>query len=322
MGCHTQPEHGVAFDSERKRVAILLAVYNGEMFLERQLETLARQSISAIDLWISDDGSGDSTQEIVRRVAKTWVKGKVRLIEGPGLGFAENFRSLLANPEVQADYVAFCDQDDVWDDDKLADALTWLTTQPDDVPALFCSRTRIIAIDGKPAGFSPLFRKEPSFQNALVQSIAGGNTMVMNRAARTVLLDASRRAEFVSHDWWCYLIVTGVGGKVHYSPDTKIGYRQHPGNLVGENNSWRARITRFDNLMRGRFSRWNDQNLAGLVACADLLTPEARETVRLFINARSRALPARIFALLRSGVCRQTVLSSVLLYLACALKKI
>ena len=98
----------------------------------------------------------------------------------------------------------------------------------DDVPALFCSRTRIITAEGEPAGFSPLFSKKPSFRNAIVQSIAGGNTMVMNRAARDIMLEASRRTGFVSHDWWCYLILTGVGGIVHYSPTAKIGYRQHP----------------------------------------------------------------------------------------------
>lgn len=310
-------------DSETKRVAILLAVYNGEAFLERQLETLARQSVSNIDLWISDDGSKDGSRAIVTQVAKRWTKGNVYSIEGPGRGFAENFRSLLTNPEIEADYFAFCDQDDVWDDDKLAIALEWLESQREDVPALFCSRTKTITTEGEPVGFSPLFSKKPSFRNAIVQSIAGGNTMVMNRAARSVMFEASRRTEFVSHDWWCYLIVTGVGGVVRYSPTAKIGYRQHPSNLVGENNSWRARMFRVGHLMKGRFVHWNDRNLAGLATCVDMLSPEARETIQLFSQARSSSLLfTRLSALIRARVYRQTLFGHIGLYVACILKRL
>jgi glycosyltransferase involved in cell wall biosynthesis len=323
MNCQMQLEKALPVNSKSKRVAILIAVYNGEAFLERQFETLARQSVSSIDLWISDDGSKDGSREIVRKVAEGWGKGNVHQIEGPGQGFAENFRSLLTNPEIEADYFAFCDQDDLWDDDKLAIALEWLKTQRADVPALFCSRTKTITAEGESAGYSPLFRKKPSFRNAIVQSIAGGNTMVMNRAARSIMLEASRRTEFVSHDWWCYLIVTGVGGVVHYSPTAKIGYRQHPSNLVGENNSWRARMFRVGYLMKGRFMHWNDRNLAGLATCVDILSPEARETMQLFLQARSSSfLFTRLSALIRAGVYRQTLFGHIGLYVACILKRL
>ena len=84
---------------------------------------------------------------------------------------------------------------------------------------------------------SPLFRRPPSFRNALVQSLAGGNTMVLNRPARDLVALASRRARFVSHDWWAYLLVTGAGGAVHYSAKPLVRYRQHAHNLVGANTS-------------------------------------------------------------------------------------
>jgi glycosyltransferase involved in cell wall biosynthesis len=308
--------------AQDKRVAILLAVFNGAEFLRDQIDTLARQTVPNIDIWASDDGSRDHSIPILQRAARDWKSGAFRILRGPSQGFAENFRSLLTNVDSDADYFAFCDQDDLWDQDKLAEALEWLATQDESIPALFCSRTRTITVDGKDAGFSPLFRKPPGFRNAMVQSIAGANTMVMNRAAWTVMREASLRTSFVSHDWWCYLIVTGVGGKVHYSPAAKIGYRQHPANLVGENNSLRARFSRMGRLMNGRFVRWNDENLAGLGACQDMLTPEALEVMRLFVRARTVGLFGRMAALMRSRVYRQTYFDQIGLYVACFLKKL
>lgn len=303
-------------------VAVLMAVCNGERFLAQQIRSISLQKSVRVDLWVSDDGSRDASTDIVRRVAETWRLGRVRLVEGPQRGFAENFRSLLVRAEINADYYAFCDQDDVWDDDKLAHAVAWLKTQASDRPALYCSRTRIISADGETVGQSPLFSRAPSFRNALVQSIAGGNTMVMNRAARELLLEASRRTGFVSHDWWCYMLVSGAGGNVFYCPEPRIAYRQHEDNLVGQNNTWRARMSRIGFLLRGRFRNWTDVNLAGLEVCRDLLTDDARVALNHFEDARKRRFPGCLRSLRRSGVYRQTVFGELGLYAACAIGRL
>ena len=97
----------------------------------------------------------------------------------------------MTNPAIDGDYFAFCDQDDLWDEDKLAEALDWLEKQPADTPALYCTRTRTVDERGSEIGLSPLFRRRPSFRNAIVQSIAGANTMVMNKAAWLIVREAS-----------------------------------------------------------------------------------------------------------------------------------
>ncbi len=318
-----RPQATTEADSAAGRsVAVLMAVCDGELFLAQQLASLASQKSVRVDLWISDDGSRDASADVIRQAAETWTLGRVQLVDGPRSGFAENFRSLIARADIEADFYAFCDQDDVWDEDKLAHAVEWLHTQAPGHPALYCSRTRIVSADGETIGQSPLFPRAPSFRNAIVQSIAGGNTMVMNRAAREIVMEASRRTGFVSHDWWCYLIVSGAGGTVHYCPDPRIGYRQHDDNLVGQNNTWRARMSRLGFLIRGRFKDWNDANLAGLTACADLLTDDARRVVSLFQESRSRKFPGRLVSLWRSGAYRQTALGELGLYLACVIGRL
>src|SRR5207253_1787714 len=96
---------------------------------------------------------------------------------GPANGVCANFLSLATDPAIDADYFAFSDQDDVWYRDKLRRALTWLATVPGDVPALYCGRTELMSIDGRSYGLSPLFTRPPTFRNALVQNLGGGNTM-------------------------------------------------------------------------------------------------------------------------------------------------
>ncbi len=144
--------------------------------------------------------------------------------------------------------------------------------------------------DGTPIGQSPLFRKAPGFRNALVQSIAGGNTMVMNRAAFAIVRQSAERTSFVSHDWWCYMLVTGAGGRVIYSAEPHIGYRQHAGNVVGTNAGIFAKLARIRGLFGGRFAGWNARNIEALLRCRDLLRDDVVATIEKFDEARRSGL--------------------------------
>jgi glycosyltransferase involved in cell wall biosynthesis len=301
------------------KVAIWLATRNGAAFLDEQLRSLEAQTHPSIDICASDDGSTDGTPAILSKWQTGWKKGAFDIREGPREGFAENFRSLLSNDEAEADFFACCDQDDLWEPHKLKAALAWMRRQDWSRPLLFCSRTLTISESGTPVGMSPLFSRQPSFRNALVQSLAGGNTMVLNRAARDIVATASRRARFVSHDWWMYQLVTGAGGIVHYSPEPLVRYRQHAENLVGANTSWNARLGRLRLLLGGQFARWNEMNLAGLEKNRDLLTKDAMTALDLFAEARKGSFFAAMASLRRSGVYRQTPQGTLALWAAFAL---
>ena len=104
---------------------------------------------------------------------------------------------------------------------------------------------------------SILFRRRPSFENALVQSLAGGNTMVFNCAAKR-LLEKAGSLDIVAHDWWTYKLTTAAGGFVVYDPEPSVEYRQHGQNLIGSNSSIFAKIQRIRMLLSNRFRDWND----------------------------------------------------------------
>ncbi|ESX96193.1 MULTISPECIES: glycosyltransferase family 2 protein [unclassified Mesorhizobium] len=299
-----------------QRVAVLLGTKDGAAFLDEQLASLAAQSHPVVDLWVSDDGSTDGTSAIIGAWQSRWSKGRLTLSNGPRQGFAANFRAMIIDPRIEADYYAFCDQDDIWEPDRLESAIAWMQGHDAGTPLLFCSRTATMSETGAAQGYSPLFQHPPAFRNALVQSIAGGNTMMINRAARKLLAKASARTEFVSHDWWTYLIVTAAGGIVRYDPRPLVRYRQHEANLVGANVSWKARLSRLGRLFRGEFAVWTDHNLSGLAVNRDILTRDAAACLGLFIRARKGGILRRLRLLRKSGVYRQTLAGTLGLYVA------
>jgi glycosyltransferase involved in cell wall biosynthesis len=298
------------------KVVILLATRNGAEFLSEQLQSYSVQTHDNWELLVSDDGSTDQTAALVRNFASR-VTQRVALREGPRQGFWQNFVSLVRADGPDGDFFAYSDQDDIWRAEKLAKAVSWLATIPTDVPALYFTRTELVERDGKPIGFSPLFKRAPSFQNALVQNIGGGNTMVFNRAARLALQATPMDAALISHDWWTYQLVTGVGGATHYDPWPSLKYRQHGQNLVGSNIGARARLVRMLAFANGRILMWNDVNIKTLTRLRSLLKPASAATLDHFAAARTTPLPKRFYLLWKSGVYRQSMLENIGLYLGC-----
>jgi hypothetical protein len=303
-------------------VAILLCTHNGAKFLEDQLRSIGAQSHAAWTLWVSDDGSADATPAILKRTQAAWGEARMRLIDGPRAGSAANFLSLACNAAITADAFAYCDQDDIWHADKLARAVAWLAVQPRATPALYFSRTDVIDDAGHDLGPSRVFGRPPSFRNAMVQNIGGGNTMVFNAAARDVLRAAGPQVKVVVHDWWTYMAVTGCGGIAHFDPVPSLKYRQHGDNQIGSNRGLAARAHRAGQLLEGRFKAWTDTNLKALEALKPRLTPENLRVLETFAAARQRGPIGRLIGLARSGITRQTFIDNVGLYLAAALNRL
>jgi len=307
---------------QRDKVAILLATFNGEHYLAEQLESLARQTHQNWVVYASDDGSTDETLQILHRYQKHWGNKRLQIFEGPRKGFSANFLSLIRRQEVEAQYFAFCDQDDIWVPEKLSQALDWMMAIPASTPTLYCSRTRLIDESGALLGFSSKFIAPLTFRNALVQSIAGGNTMVFNEATQRLLSITKESSNIVSHDWWTYILVTGCGGQVRYDPEPRVDYRQHTNNLMGSNASIRDRWVRLRKLFAGTFREWNAANLAAIAPIRSRLTPECQETLLRFEQARDASLFKRLWLIRRARLYRQTFQGNVGLLLATLLRRL
>ena len=308
------------------KVAILLATYQGQQYLAEQMNSFASQTHTTWEVWASDDGSTDGTRAVLEAYQRLWSFARLLIFNGPQKGFAANFMSLACHPEISADYYAFADQDDIWEKDKLAQALKWFESVPDHIPALYCSRTRLVDQHNNDIGLSPLFTKKPSFANALVQSIGGANTMLFNNAARKLIQKATNgkntKEKIVSHDWWTYLVVSGAGGQVYFDPIPTVRYRQHQKNIVGTSATLKGKLKRIRMMWDGDFSIHNEINLHALKAIDGLLTPENRERLNHLKEAREARLVSRLLRLRKVGIYRQTLLGNLGLAVAALFRKL
>jgi glycosyltransferase involved in cell wall biosynthesis len=303
-------------------VAILLCTFNGAKFLPAQLSSYADQTWRDWRIFASDDGSSDQTAAILSQYRAKLDAGQMDIRRGPRGGFFVNFLSLVCDPSIQADYFAYSDQDDIWEPGKLTRAVEALQNIPANIPAVYGSRTRLIDDSGHEYGLSPLFQRKPEFRNALVQNIAGGNTMVLNAAAREHLMAGGVAHNLPGHDWWTYLVTTAVGGHVHYDPTPLVKYRVHPGNIMGSNTGLINHTRRLNMVARGRFRQWIDLNIAALKPLRGRMTLENQALFDLFCQARDRSFFGRQIGLLKTGIYRQTPLGNVGLVIASLLKKL
>jgi hypothetical protein len=222
------PAVGAADVRQTPVVEVLLSTHNPDRgFLAGLLESVAAQRHGEIRLTVRDDGSSACT--------RAWLADDIALRSGTPVEFgdrigpAESFFELLARVAPTTRYVAFCDQDDVWFDTKLGDAVAMLPD--DDVPRMYCSNAVVTDRWLVTKRLLPQVVRPPSFANALVQNVAPGATMVLNRAAID-LLRRRRPRTCMMHDAWAYLVVAGCGQVVH-DPRPQLRYRQHDANAIG-----------------------------------------------------------------------------------------
>jgi glycosyltransferase involved in cell wall biosynthesis len=300
-----------------ERAQILLSTYNGAPFLEPLLESLLAQDYPAFSILVREDGSSDATPSILARYTRD---PRVSFYVGDHVGTAASFFELLGRADTAASFFAFCDQDDIWLPDKLTRAVARLDEELPDEPALYCSRQILVGPTLARLGLSRIPRRGPAFNNALVENIAAGCTIVVNDTARAVL--ARRRPCGIMHDWWTYLVVAAFGRTV-YDEQPTILYRQHLGNVIGsQNGSWGRWARRVQRLRRkgDRFIP-PQQVLEFRRLFGDELDAQKARVLQRFIDHRCTRRAAFEYAL-RPDVFRQTRLDDLILRVLIALRYI
>lgn len=204
-----------------------MSTYNGQRYLCEQIDSIKNQTIDN-SLVVRDDGSSDGTHGVLNDYQE---KGVLKWYTGDNLKPANSFWDLLKN-SVDSDFYAFCDQDDVWMEDKLKVATDILKKYPNNEPAMYFSAKRLVDAELnviKDTNENPLLTLEESF----IYNPVTGCTLVMNNALRNIVVSAGIATIPSLHDSWVYRICLAVGGHVYYDPNPHILYRQHGGNVVG-----------------------------------------------------------------------------------------
>lgn len=305
-------------------IVIGLCSYNGARWLGAQLDSIAAQTHQNWSLWISDDGSTDGTQGVVAAFQAAHPDHDIRLIQGPRQGAAQNFLSLLCHPDLPLatqTHLALSDQDDLWLPEKLARGLAVLAAEPDGMqPLIYGGQSRHIDEAGQEVGRSRRPRRPVCLQNAVVQNMVSGHSLILNPAALALARRAGRPADVAFQDWWLGLLVMACGGRAVVDQNEVLLYRQHQGNVIGAPQGIVAQVHRVGLLFGQRYARWLAANLAGLRAADLPLTPEARQILQAMAEARNPL--ARTACLRRLGLHRQSRVETGLLYLATLLGRV
>lgn len=208
-----------------KLVSIVLATYNGEVFLAKQLESLFHQTYPHIEIIAVDDGSKDKTVQILHEHASIHPNMKVYVNE-ENLGFIKNFEKGCRLST--GDLIAFCDQDDYWDEKKIEK----MAAAIGDYSIIYCD-SRVCNQNLEPAKtkISDLVHFK-SWNNCLQLAVfcrIYAHTMVFKRSLFNV---ADPFLSVIPPDWWLPYLSTFYGG-MKYFPEQMVLYRQHLGNVTG-----------------------------------------------------------------------------------------
>lgn len=232
-----------------KKVCVLLSAYNGEKFLREQLNSLAAQKGVEMRLYVRDDGSKDGTAEILREYRERGVIDCILPNDEGNLGFADSFYRLVEGADPDCDYYAFCDQDDIWDEDKLLIAASRLDGLSPEEPSLYFGSYRVIDANGKllrKCGLKIKYFPEYAFEELFSMNHTYGCTCVFNAAARKKYLEYEM-GEIRFHDWTINVICAGIsgGGYTVFDPIPHMSYRLHANNCFGPAALNRKSIQKF-----------------------------------------------------------------------------
>lgn len=207
-------------------VNVLLSTYNGANYIQQQLDSLLEQTYPNMTIYIRDDASTDNTLPLILPYLSRSEK-KVVLIANNSmlnLGYMKSFW-LLLKESGDADYYAFCDQDDIWLPNKVESGVHALSGKNSGIPLLYSSSFNYYDEELNFIEKAPSLSLPIQLKDVLFYTPAFGFTIIINRKLRDLALSASS-LESIPHDSWCQKIAATLGEFI-YDPIPLAKYRRH-----------------------------------------------------------------------------------------------
>lgn len=237
--------------SSLTKVAVLVATYNGANYLSEQLDSILRQLNVEVSLFVSDDFSSDGTYEKLEKLAKS-NPSIVLLPRVSRMGSAgKNFYRLVCDTDLsEFDYVAFADQDDIWNLDKVSNHIHLIKQHEAEAVS-----SNVLAF--WPNGTQKLIVKSQPQQpyDFLFESAGPGCTFLMTpwlvNKVKHQLLNNEAAKEVTVHDWLTYAVCRAYEKRWVIDVTPSMHYRQHQHNVIGANVGFRAILGRLKKINNG-----------------------------------------------------------------------
>lgn len=233
-------------------VNVLLSTYNGEKYIKGLIDSVLAQKGVDVILSIRDDGSTDRTIPIIR----SYHDKRIKLFRGKNLKSAKSFLKLLREAR-EADYYAYCDQDDVWEKYKLAHAVEKLKEYEKE-PALYMSTYNVVD-----ENLNFMYKRDMWFdtplrlETTILFRAPSACTMVFNQKLRNII-KLSNPKHVRMHDFWTLLVALGIKAKIVTEDISLMKYRIHGDNTVGLET---GAIMRLKRLLHSVFYNKNERML-------------------------------------------------------------
>ena len=298
------------------KATILLAAYKGNEYIGAMIDSILVQDCDNWELVLSDDGG--FTKELLAEYAEKYPDRIILHRSGQRFGSAQKHFLHLMKEYRNAEYLMFCDQDDVWHPDKVRKTLAAMQKAEQEgreesrsenaQPVLVHTDLRVVDGELKPMDesfmhYSRLDGSRLALNELLIQNVVTGCTLMINRPLTQLALEGADEEKMLMHDWWIALCAAAFGKSV-FLPEATIDYRQHGGNVVGAKSPSNPAYLK-SRLSGGAIKKaLNDtsaQAEAFLKVYGDRMNGEQRKLVGIYAKLPSMKKLARLRAYTRYG---------------------
>lgn len=304
------------------QVQIVLATYNGERFLREQLDSILANEAEDFSVEIYDDRSTDGTVAIAKEYAGKW--DCIHVHENKeNVGYVKNF--LHGIQQCQSPYIMLCDQDDVWEADKISrtlEAMKRLESEcrdnPDRPLLVFTDAMNYDSDTGKELGSfhqsSRLKVGSTDPAHMFMENKCIGCTMMVNAAILPYIRTIPDEVRV--HDWWLALICSCFG-KILYLPEMTLHYRQHHDNMIGGSGFGDYLKDRIRNVRKQRavLDQTFAQGEAFFRLFGEQLRGGERKLAQAFSEMRTAGALRRRWYVVRYGFYKSGLLRNMALFL-------
>lgn len=303
-------------------VYILLASYNGEKYIEKQLESIVLQTYTNWCLLIRDDGSTDNTISIIKKYCNN--DRRIVLVDetnlNKGNGACQNFGNLMQLAiDQRASTIMFCDQDDFWFPNKIEVMYNKMISSESEMlysNFIYADENLNKLSTAIQDSMSPFIF--PLFKSLIVQNHVYGCTMMISSELAKRCLPIPIVAE--NHDYWIALVASGTNTKIVHLNESLMLYRQHNTNVSG---SFRdhfivPRIKRFlfdFNLLEKREYKKILMLEKVLEQLNNQLVFDHKELLKGYLHALEKGRVNIIFYCIKNKIQRQSLLSTIIYYI-------